>query len=204
MSPKISTEREHQQRETILQAATTCFCEKGYHRTTIQDICDEAGLSKGGLYTYFRSKEEVLAAAVEESVQTALQQAMEVARGGNRVLEKLDRIAEAALDRLTSDTPNSHSPQLSLEIWAEASKNPQVKALCGRSYEQWRKFLADLLREGIANHEFKAWVDPEALAAILVAVFDGLGLQEGVTRVKVDWPRITQMLRRGLAEGILA
>ncbi len=203
MSPKISTEREHQQRETILQAATACFSEKGYHRTTIQDICDGAKLSKGGLYTYFKSKEEILAAVVEDSVQSTFRQVIEVAGTGGRVPEKLDRIASTILERLTSDKPTSHSPQLSFEIWAEASKNPQVKASCVRSYAQWRTFLTDLLREGIVKGEFKTWVDPEALAAILVAVFDGLSLQEGITRARVDWQRITQMLRRGLAEGII-
>jgi len=202
--PKVSSEHEQRQRETILQAAVACFCQKGYHRATIQDICDEARLSKGGLYTYFKSKEEVLAAVVEQSASTVFQQAMEVARAGGTVLEKLDRIAAVTIERFTSHVPDRHSPQLTLEIWAEASKNPEVKALCSRSYAQWRKFLADLLREGMATGEFEVWVDPEALAAVLIAVFDGLSLQEGITRVLVDWQRITQTLRRGLAEGIVA
>ncbi len=79
-----------------------------------------------------------------------------------------------------------------------------MKALCSRSSEQWQRFLGDLLREGIAAGEFKAWVDTEAFASILVAVFDGLSLQEGITRVMMDWPRITLTLRRGLAKGIVA
>lgn len=60
-----------------------------------------------------------------------------------------------------------------------------------------------LLREGIADGELKAWMDPDVFAAILVAVFDGLGLQEGMTDGRADWRRITQNLRRGLAEGIV-
>ncbi len=202
--PKISTEHELRQRETILQAATACFCHKGYHRTTIQDICDEARLSKGGVYTYFKSKEEILGAVVEQSGASAFQHAVDVAREGGPVLTRLDRIAEGVLDRLTAKTPNTHSPQLSLEIWAEASKNSEVKTLCSQTYELWRKLLGDLLREGIATGEVKPWVDPEAFAMLLVACFDGLSLQEGITRVRVDWQRITQMMRRGFSEGILA
>ncbi len=141
---------------------------------------------------------------VEQSALSGLQQAEEVARAGGPVLQKLERIAAVTLERFTSKSPDRHSPQLSLEIWAEASKNPEVKALCSRSYEQWQKFLVDLLREGIATGEFKAWVDPEAFAAILVAVFDGLSLQEGITHVIMDWQRITLTLRRGLSEGIVA
>jgi len=201
--PKISSAREQRQREAILRAAVACYRQKGFHRATIQDICDNAQLSKGGLYTYFQSKEEILAAVIEESMSTAFQQAVEVAREGGSVIDRLDRVAEAVLMRRTADEPNRHLPQLSLEIWAEASNNPQLRVLCSQSYEQWRRFLGDLLREGIANGELKAWMDPDVFAAILVAVFDGLSLQEGMTDGRADWRRITQNLRRGLAEGIV-
>lgn len=205
MCPKVSTAHGLERRERILRAAAVCFCRRGFHRTTMQEICDKADLSKGGLYTYFKSKEEILAAVVEESFTASLQRAMAVARGGVTALEKLDRVAEAVIEGMTSgDLQAVQSPQLTLEIWAEASKNPHLNALCVRGYEQWRRFLADLLREGIAQGQFKSGVNPDALAAILVAVFDGLSLQEGITRAKVNWRQITQTLRQGLSEGIVA
>lgn len=204
MSPRVSAEYEQQQREKILQAAVGCFCRRGYHETTVQDICDEAGLSKGGLYTYFKSKEEILAAIVEDSFIGALTEAEAVAKSAGTALEKLERVAAAVIDRFTSRGPYaSHSPQLLLEIWAESSKNPHLAALCAQGYEHWRTFLADLLREGIAQRLFKPEVDPNALASILVAVFDGLTLLEGITQAKVDWARITQTLRQAVGDGIL-
>lgn len=205
MCPKVSTAHGLEQRERILLAAAACFCRRGFHRTTIQEICDEAALSKGGLYTYFKSKEEVLTAVVEVSFTAMLQRAIAAAHAGDSALEKLDRVAEAVIEGLTSgDLQAVQSPQLFLEIWAEASKNPHLNTLCLQGYEQWRRFLTDLLREGIAQGQFKPDVDPDALAAILLAVFDGLSLQEGLTRMKFDWQQIVRTLRRGLSEGIVA
>ncbi len=204
MTPRVSTEYEQRQRERILQAAVERFSERGFHRSTIQDVCDAAELSKGALYLYFKSKEDLLAAVVEQSIADSLRQAQEAAAGGGSALEKLDRIAGVILERLDSSEVCAQSPKLLLEMWAEASKNPQVNALYAQGYRRWRAFLTDLLREGIAQGTLKPWLDPEALAEILVAVFDGLSLQEGITQTKIEWRSIAETLRRGLGEGVIA
>lgn len=201
--PRVSTAYEQAQREKILRAAITCFGRRGYHQTTIQDICDEADLSKGGLYTYFRSKEDILGAVVDGSVRTMLTDARTAAASGTTVLERLDKVAEVTVARLSAQDAAA-SPQLMLEIWAEASKNPEIKSVCARAYDEWRMFLVGLLREGVATGEIKPWIDPDSVAAILQGVFDGLSLQEGITEAKVRWSDVTSMLRRGLVEGIVA
>ncbi|HZG57156.1 TetR/AcrR family transcriptional regulator [Paenibacillus sp.] len=50
----------------ILNSALTLFAAKGYHQTTIQDIADEAGIAKGGIDFYFKSKEELLLSVVTD------------------------------------------------------------------------------------------------------------------------------------------
>jgi AcrR family transcriptional regulator len=202
--PRVTTEYEHAQREKILRAANARFSSRGYHRTTIQDICDEAEISKGGLYTYFRSKEQVLAAVVDNSVRTMLAEAKAAAASGTTALNRLDRVAEVTIARVMAGESHAASPQLLLEIWAEASKNPDIQSVCARAYAEWRAFLGSLLRDGIAAGEIKPWVDPDSLAAILQGVFDGLSLQEGITQAKVRWSQVTRTLRQGLVEGIIA
>ncbi|HEY6102537.1 MAG TPA: TetR/AcrR family transcriptional regulator [bacterium] len=198
MSPKITTAHEQGQRGRILGAATRCFAERGFHEATIQDICDLAGLSKGGLYTYFKSKEEILSALIRESFAAGLGRAQEAARSGHGAIDKLQRIAEAVVGGA-----GPQSPQLLLEIWAIASKNPSLVALYADGYDQWREFLAGLLREGIAEGVFKADVDPEAVVMVVLAVFGGVTLQEGLTGRSVDWRRVLEALGRGLTEGIV-
>lgn len=57
-----------QTKENILVAATQLFMEKGYEQTSIQDILDVTKLSKGGLYHYFKSKDEILEAVMQKRV----------------------------------------------------------------------------------------------------------------------------------------
>lgn len=53
-------------RTLIMQSALELFSKNGYHNTTIQDIANEAGIAKGGIYSYFESKEELLLSVVTE------------------------------------------------------------------------------------------------------------------------------------------
>ncbi|MFD0775947.1 helix-turn-helix domain-containing protein, partial [Streptomonospora algeriensis] len=60
--PKVSADYLAARREHILSAAAARFSRDGFHRTSMQDIIDEAGLSAGAVYRYFRGKDEIIAA----------------------------------------------------------------------------------------------------------------------------------------------
>jgi len=201
--PKLKPEELEARRQEIIEAARACFLRGGFHQTTIQDICDEAGLSKGGLYTYFKAKDEILVAVMEQSLEVSLQRAMTAADTAATPLEKLDRIAVALTEGLVSgEIAAGHSSQLFLEVWAEASKDDRLSVLCARGYAQWRAFLAGLLRQAQDQGQMRADVDADALAAILVSAFDGLSLQEAITKARIDWRLIVQTLRVAIGQGM--
>ncbi|MBI3814338.1 MAG: helix-turn-helix transcriptional regulator, partial [Nitrospinae bacterium] len=58
----VQRETEEVRRKQILESAIRCISRQGYHQTTMDDIASEAGLSKGALYWYFKSKDEILTA----------------------------------------------------------------------------------------------------------------------------------------------
>ena len=76
---KASTET----RQRILEAALSCFMRQGYNSTTMDDIAGESGTSKGTLYWYFKSKEELFESAIrsffEEDVMTETLTAIDTA-----------------------------------------------------------------------------------------------------------------------------
>jgi len=198
----VTTAHEQEQRLRILHAAAACFARAGVHRTTIQDICDRAGLSKGGLYTYFRSKDAILAAVVEHSLARSLEQAKAAADGASTPLEKIDRIAaQFTADLAAGQSAPGVSSRLLLEVWAEASKDDRLSALCARGYNAWRAFIADLLRQAQAAGQLRPDIDADVLAAIVVSAFDGLSLQEALSGIRMDWPRVVQTLRLAVGEG---
>src|SRR5918997_1478939 len=92
--PKVQPEYLETRRQQILDAAAACFSRRGFHQTTMQDICAEADLSPGAVYRYFRSKEEIIQAMClrghEEDAET-IREAM--ARGSTQeVMDELVRI----------------------------------------------------------------------------------------------------------------
>jgi len=62
MTPKISEEQASARRDQIIMAAVSCFAEKGFHKTTMQDICKAARLSPGAVYNYYESKDDIIQA----------------------------------------------------------------------------------------------------------------------------------------------
>src|SRR4026209_3004031 len=68
-------------RGEILAAARACFARAGFHQTSMQSSCTEAGMSPGNLYRYFRSKEDIIAGIAERDRAETAQQFAAVGQG---------------------------------------------------------------------------------------------------------------------------
>src|SRR5688500_13180579 len=101
----------------ILDAAEHCFVRSGFHRTTMQDVAAEAGMSPGNLYRYFRSKDAI-------AIGLAERDRSRVNADFTALMDASDLMASfAALGRKHfADEPRARSV-LCLEIWAEATRN---------------------------------------------------------------------------------
>ena len=91
--PKLAPQTQAARRERILAAAERCFIEKGFHPATMADICREAGVSPGALYTYFVSKEELIAGLCEREKERFAQELAAIA-GATGFLAALQSLAE--------------------------------------------------------------------------------------------------------------
>lgn len=75
-------------RAQLVAAATTCFGKRGYHRTTIKNIADEAGFSPGLVYTYVREKEDVLFLVIVGLLENYAREIPQALEGTNDPLER--------------------------------------------------------------------------------------------------------------------
>jgi len=96
--PKVSQTYLDSRRAEILDAALECFSREGFHRTTMQDIVEQSGLSPGAIYNYFASKEEIIEAIADE--RHAREQQMIVARSSEGALAALVQIGRDFLNSL--------------------------------------------------------------------------------------------------------
>lgn len=84
-----------EKRQELLDAAEKLFCQQGYEKTSVQDILDAIGLSKGGFYHHFASKEEVMTALCARRAERAAAFASERLNGAVAPLERINAVLYA-------------------------------------------------------------------------------------------------------------
>ena len=131
--PKLKPEVQHQRRERILDAAERCFAHSGFHRTTMHDICKEAGVSPGALYVYFDSK-EALIAGISERDRAEFAERFETLAGAPDFLEALKALGEAYF---LEEPADSH--RMCIEIGLESTRNPRV----GEIFRRVDRYIAE-------------------------------------------------------------
>src|SRR5437763_16309357 len=112
-----------------MDAAITCFAREGFHRTTMQDIVRETGLSAGAIYRYFRSKEDIVAAIAEEHHAPEAAVLAEAEAGAN-VPSALRQLVHASLGRLT-DPAEQRWRRVTVQVWGEALRDDRVMDVVG-------------------------------------------------------------------------
>ncbi len=197
MSPKpdVSVERKQQ----IFEAAIACFGRQGYYNTKMDDIAAEAGLSKGSLYWYFKSKKELFLAMFQEIIgqlEYAWQQV--IADESKNATEKV--LASLGLFRIEF---GEFAPffGVMMEAWAQTLHDEDVTALMDDFYKPYVQMLVNLIEEGVANKEFNV-TNPEATALVILSMLDGVTLGMGTGVIKGDWnvlfDAVSELILRGL------
>jgi AcrR family transcriptional regulator len=161
----------------ILKAASEVFVKRGYSSATIDEIADTAGIGKGTVYLYFRSKDEILMAVFDECMTRLLQQ-MEgwIGKAEVPARDQLEAINEIAIDGVIEMTP--FYPLL-FEFWAAAAGDfkSRIAPVYRRIYDRLRNDVAAVIEAGMRDGEFRAGLDAQGVASLWVGAVDGLGLQ---------------------------
>ena len=169
--PKVQPEYLEHRREQILDAAAACFSRNGFHQTSMHDICAEAELSPGAVYRYFRSKEEIIGAISDVNHRQELAMVEEIKSRG-ATLEVLNQLANEFFGNLRDDRAC-----LSLDLWAEATRNDAIKETLKRANEGYRESFANIVRKSQVKGEINPDLNPDSVARIFCAFFQGFLLQ---------------------------
>ncbi len=176
--PKVSEAHIEARRAQVLEAAFRCFASKGFHQTTMDDICREAELSPGAVYRYFPSKEDIIGAICDESrgQQATL---IHAARQHESFTAVMDGLAQAYFSQL-KDPTSAAGFKLNIQLWAEALHNPRVRTLLQGSLGAVLIPFTEIIRQAQKRGELNPSVDAESVARVMVALFHGLLVQKSV------------------------
>src|ERR1700722_1626938 len=175
LMPKVSQAYLDKRRGEILEAAIVCFSREGFHRTTMAEIVKESGVSPGAIYNYFESKEEIIEAIAEERRGVEENLIAEATQAGT-VVDALRRLRDAFFGDLKNPKERLRR-RLSIQLWAEAQRNPRGLKLVRGSFEGPLAMLSGILAEAQRRGEISKEVEAEPTARFLIGAFYGLVLQ---------------------------
>ena len=170
-------------RHQLIEATIDSLAKRGYAETTMADVADGAGLSRGIVNFHFESKEKLLVATLQYmSDEYAAHWRASFDEAGDVPADRLRALVTADFDRSIC---TRRKLAAWCAFWGEAKSRPTYQALCGSRDEIYQQLVADLCRE--LKQEAGYAYDSEAIALALSSVLEGLWLRlmlgtEGVSR----------------------
>ncbi len=203
--PKVTEAHLEARKHQIMDAAAACFCQQGFHHSTMQDICRQAELSPGAVYRYFSAKEEIIESMVRER-QRASAAIIEAVRSHGTTLRVLDELADVFFSHLE----NPQECALSIELWAESLRSPRIREMLLSELRNVGAPLTEIIGSAQKAGEINQRLDAEAVAQVLISFFDGLILQKATDNSIDVWKYVTVMKamlngtfwQRGKLEGV--
>lgn len=157
----------HEREQEILAAARDVFAEHGFEKASIDDITERVGIGKGTVYLHFSSKEDILLALMQQTVETLVDTCRTALATQGCVLDKLRAILACLVDHRHAND------QLVRIVHTELPQFLGYKKRLGAS-SPLRGMIADLIEEGQAGGEISPRVRPHmAASAMLTLVFVG-------------------------------
>lgn len=193
------SERNTLRHNQIVQAAVTVLQEKGVSNTSMNDIIRASGLSKGGVYHHFESKEALLVGVLDFFFELYVSDLS--------IDELTDKSAYDTMRLLLTDRQETlqrigELNTLMLDLLTHAIAVPAIKAQFQHQYVHFQQQLAQILQRGIEQGEFRNDVDPVAIASGLMAVFDGMCSALIVAPDDVNFPYFAVDSALAMLEGI--
>jgi AcrR family transcriptional regulator len=171
-------------RTHILEAALRRFANYGYNAASVDDICADAGVSKGAFYHHFPSKQAVFLALLNGWLD-ALDAGFEAAQK-----ETVPETLMAMTDMLPGifATADGRLPMF-LEFWLQASRDKAVWQATIAPYQRYQQFFSALVEQGKTEGSFRADIDSQSAAKAIVAIAVGLLLQDLIAPDGTDWQK---------------
>ena len=179
-------QRSEETRTKITEAAIKLFSNTGYNKASVDEICAEAGISKGAFYHHFKSKQELFLALLDGWLQ-AIDNAIEASK---------DLSAPETFMQMTTafpfifETAGDGLPMF-LEFWLQASRDKRIWEASVAPYRRYHEYFTSLIKKGVDEGSFVE-VDPELASRMIVSTAMGLLLQSLLDPKGANWEYVAR------------
>lgn len=165
---RTTTEETLRNDENIITAAIKVFSEKGYDAASMQDIADEARISRGPLYYRYKTKKDIFLAAMDAYAERELESQAKLFRQKRPFSEKIKNYLLSATKNIRND-----QPEFPIEVFTASDMqdvNERVREIYARAFRITREWVQEAVQRG----ELLPETDVDRFVNVLFAAFDGL------------------------------
>jgi AcrR family transcriptional regulator len=175
--PKVVPEYKDLAKKKIIKASYSIFDKKGYDSTSMDDIAKEVGVSKASLYSYFKSKEEILQITVDHALTEPF---IKIFRSGKSV--------EAFNEYFNNMTVFEGVLHLNFVLTALAFHKENIRMNLIDSYEKKMRALTDFIEIQQKKGAIRQDMESKDVAQFITAVYNDLAMQliMGVNENKIS------------------
>ncbi|MBN2983744.1 MULTISPECIES: TetR family transcriptional regulator [Cohnella] len=173
MSPKLTDQRKERRNLQILDAAKRVFAEKGYGAATLQDIIEETGMSRGWIYLYYKSKDEIFEILLDHLDAEHERHLKELTESSASVWETVAALYSEQLEELLH---SSHGGLFSAfyEYFMIGWRDETRRGTLLKRYEKGISRFANLLEAGVERGEFSPVTDIAHVARLAASFQEGI------------------------------
>lgn len=204
VTPRPATKREQREAsvENLLAAALRLFVSQGYRHTSVEQIAEEAGLTKGAVYFYFKNKENLLLTLLDRVEEIVV----------DRMVQRVSAAQPGATDKLIAFIHGQAA--LGVEAWESVlllilmslefgGQDDPIEARTKAIYDRMYRTVEDILALGRKRGEFSQDLGIKEQAAIVVAGHDGTFLEWYRRGKEFDGEELVRALRVATVAGVV-
>jgi TetR/AcrR family transcriptional regulator, transcriptional repressor for nem operon len=181
-------------RQFIIETTAALFNTKGYEGTSMSDITEATGLTKGSIYGNFTNKEEVALAVFDHNLDIILKSIREKVALAQSYHDKLMIYAKVYGNYNRAPFPQGGCPILNTAVEADDTAG-LLKERAAKAVIRWKRGIMNLIQGGMNTGEFNKNVDQERIALSMIALIEG-----GMMIAKVtDTPTVMDVMLRAVS-----
>lgn len=196
------TSKAERTRNFIIEKTAEIFNRKGYAGTSMSDITEATGLTKGSIYGNFENKEEVALAVFEYNRSLVFNTVQAQLDKAGTYFDKLMVYGHVYKDVITSVGNRGGCPILNTAVEADDTNIP-LQLSAAKALLSWKKSLVILIRKGTEAGEFRPGINAEEMAVSMISLIEGGVMFSKVTNDYSNMDHVLAMVRE-LVKGIRA
>ncbi|WP_353096047.1 TetR family transcriptional regulator [Tissierella praeacuta] len=188
MSPRVGDTYKQNRKEEILQAAKRVFIMCGYNKATMQDVIEEAKMSRGGVYAYFDNIEHVFVEVLKLDDKKDSKVFIEPVKGIS-LWTQLDEFLQLQQTEIENVKDSLVRAKSEFFLRLDSIENKELVHYITKRYIKLKNAIEKFINMGLVQNEFDPVLTPESIALYMISFIDGLtfnSLSIGAKETKID------------------